>query len=84
MARKSLVQRVAVDQAKRAHNCQANRRHRVQRGDTRLKVFNGRSADHYCFACALQIVEHDLEKLRQLLPLLEPGSPAPSGSTQSG
>lgn len=66
MSRKSLVQRVEVEHAKKAHNCQANQKHRLQQGDTRLKVYNDRSADHYCRACALSIVEHDIKKLQEI------------------
>ena len=71
MARKSLVQRSEVDQAKAAHNCQANQSHRLQKGDWRLKVYKGRSHDHYCKACALGIIEQDIRKLRALTLQLE-------------
>ena len=66
MARKSLVQRSEVDQAKAAHNCQANQNHRLQKGDSRLKVYKDRSHDHYCKACALGIIEQDIKKLQAL------------------
>jgi hypothetical protein len=66
MARKSLVQRAEVDQVLKAHNCQANSRHRLERGDKRLKIWNGRSPDHYCVACAIDIIEHDIVKLQEL------------------
>jgi hypothetical protein len=74
MATKSLITRVEVDRALRAHNCQANHRHRLKRGHTRLKVRNGRSWDHYCVACALSIVQRDLSKLRLLLAEIAPSS----------
>lgn len=66
MARKSLVQRCAVDVAIRAHDCQHNRKHRLARGDKRLKVWNGRSPDHYCAACALATIKADISKLQAL------------------
>ena len=66
MATKSLVIRVEIDCALKAHNCQANARHRLERGDRRLKVRNGRSWDHYCAECAANIVERDLLKLRAI------------------
>lgn len=66
MARKSLIQRSEVEQAKAAHNCQANQNHRLQKGDLRLKVYKGRSYNHYCRACSLAIVEHDIRKLQEL------------------
>lgn len=64
MPKKSLVQRSEVDQAQRAHNCQANSNHRLERGDWRLKVHVDRSHDHYCQDCALKIIEQDIEKLQ--------------------
>lgn len=70
MARKSLVQRSEVNETKAAHNCQANRNHRLHKGDPRLRVYEGRSYAHYCRACALGIIEHDIAKLRALGLLL--------------
>lgn len=72
MATKSIVIRVEIDNAQRAHNCQANRRHRLERGHARLKVRNGRSWAHYCVPCAKAILERDVAKLRQLLGRLQP------------
>ena len=67
MARiKSLLIGVQVDQAKKSHNCQANSAHRIQGGDTRLKVRNGRSWDHYCVSCARTIIERDILELQKL------------------
>lgn len=73
MPKKSLVQRSDVDQAKRAHNCQANARHRLQQGDRRLKVHVDRSFVHYCRNCALKIIEQDIEKLQALAQKLNGG-----------
>lgn len=66
MAIKSLVIRVEIDYALNSHNCQANARHRIHRGDRRLKVRNGRSWDHYCVACAAIIIGRDIQKLTLL------------------
>ena len=66
MAIKSLVTHVEVDTAAKAHNCQASAKHRIEKGDVRLKVRNGRSWDHYCLACAKNIIGRDIEKLREL------------------
>jgi hypothetical protein len=64
MARiKSLIEQVQIDRAGKAHNCQANARHRVEKGDLRLKVRNGRSWHHYCRACAEVIIDRDIQKL---------------------
>ena len=63
---KSLRIRAEVDVAQRAHNCQGNVRHRIERGDKRLKVRNGRSWDHYCLECARTIVRRDIGALEAL------------------
>lgn len=63
---KSIIQRVEVDKARKAHNCQHNQNHRLERGDKRLKVWNQRSAENYCVACALGIIERDIAKLQEV------------------
>jgi hypothetical protein len=63
---RSIVIRVEIDHAKKAHNCQANARHRIQGGDTRLNVRNGRSWDRYCVSCAKTIIERDIIELQEL------------------
>jgi hypothetical protein len=60
------VLQVQVDQAKKAHNCQANAGHRIQGGNTRLNIRNGRSWDRYCVSCARTIIERDIAKLQEL------------------
>lgn len=73
MARiRSLVERALVDEAGRAHNCQANAQHRIQKGEKRLKVRKGRSWDHYCLECARTIVQRDIDKLEELSGNLAP------------
>jgi hypothetical protein len=72
VATKSLVIRVEVDHALKAHNCQANRQHRLERGDRRLKVRNGRGWDHYCVPCATNILMRDMGRLRALLTQFAP------------
>ena len=69
---RSLRIRAQVDVARRAHNCQGNARHRVERGDKRLKVRNGRGWDHYCLECARIIVHRDIEALEALARELDP------------
>ena len=75
MARpKSILQRVEVDVTQKAHNCQHNENHRLQKGDKRLKVWNDRSPDHYCRACGLDIIQRDVAKLQSLAQQLQ-GTP---------
>lgn len=66
MAIKSLVTRVEIDTAGKAHNCQANAKHRIEKGYMRLKVRNSRSWDHYCVGCAKKIIGRDIEKLKSI------------------
>lgn len=63
---RSLLLRVEVDVAQRAHNCQSNANHRIRRGDTRLKVRKGRSWDHYCTACATKMISNGQRALSKL------------------
>ena len=63
---RSLRIRTEVDAAMRAHKCQGNVRHCIERGDKRLKVRNGRSWEHYCLDCARRIVARDIDALDAL------------------
>ncbi len=63
---RSLLMRVEIDEAYKSHNCQANARHRIQKGHKRLKVRNGRSWDHYCVPCAVVIVDRGNAELQAL------------------
>lgn len=80
MATKSLLIRADVDIAGRAHNCQASARHRIEKGDVRLKVKKGRSWEHYCLACAKKIISLDLEKLK-ILQGMRPSSVVTEGAS---
>jgi hypothetical protein len=70
MAIKSLIIHVGIDTAGKAHNCQASAKHRIEKGDVRLKVRNGRSWDHYCLACAKSIIGRDILKLTELRKMM--------------
>jgi hypothetical protein len=63
---KSIIERVEVDEALKAHNCQHNQNHRIERGDKRLKVWKQRSPEHYCVSCALDIIARDIAELQDL------------------
>jgi len=63
---KSILQRIEVDVALIAHNCQHNQNHRLKRGDKRLKVIVDRSPEHYCVSCALEIIARDQAKLQEI------------------
>lgn len=63
---RSLITHVEIDIALRSHDCQGNLKHRITRGDTRLKVREGRGWDHYCLACAKIIVQRDIGSLQNV------------------
>ncbi len=69
--RRSLLTRIEVDEVKKAHNCQGNQRHRLERGNRRLKVRNARGWDHYCVNCAQRIVDQDIAALQDLARKLQ-------------
>src|SRR3569832_562367 len=66
MAIKSLVVRVEVDTAGRAHNNQTNTKHRIKKCDVRLKVRNGRSWNHNRQTSAETNKTRDITKLAAL------------------
>lgn len=68
---KSILKRVEVDVAQKAHNCQHNSSHRIQSGQKRLKVWKDRSYEHYCLDCASDIIKRDAERLQMLLSELQ-------------
>jgi hypothetical protein len=55
---KSLLKSLAIDQAKRSHNCQSNHNHRIQKNDHRLCVKEGRKTSCYCVECARMFLEN--------------------------
>jgi len=63
---KSILQRIEMDVAQRAHNCQHSKGHRILRGERRLKVRKDRSWEHYCVKCAQGILARDIENLKDL------------------
>ncbi len=62
-----------VDVVLRAHNCKANKGHRLQRGDKRLKVRNGGGWSHYCLDCARKMIRRDIAALEALAGELDRG-----------
>lgn len=71
---KSLLIRAVIDEAQRAHSCQRNPRHRIERGHKRLKVRKGRSWDHYCMPCAMEMMAHNTARLQELARAVEAAS----------
>ena len=66
MAIKSLVISVEIDHALKGHDCQASAKHRIVKGDLRLKVKDGRNPDYYCLPCARVMIQRGIDKLMDL------------------
>jgi hypothetical protein len=65
---KSFLVALEIDEAERAHDCQHNSAHRLQKGDVRLRVKmkKGRGYENFCKACALDAIDRDTQRLREL------------------
>jgi hypothetical protein len=81
---RSLLIRVEIDTAQRAHKCQANARHEIKRGDQRLNVRNGRGWDRYCTDCARKIVDSSLTSLSSVSVAIESGEAVSLGKDEEG
>ncbi len=68
---KSTTLRLEIDTAGRKHQCHHNKCHEVFKGQTRLKVTEDRSDEHFCRDCAIKMLKADIEKLQELLAKLE-------------
>jgi hypothetical protein len=66
MSTRLIVIAAYLDRAGSSHNCQYSKRHRISKGDQRLKIRNGRSWDHYCLPCARSIVDRSQQDLQSL------------------
>lgn len=72
MARfKSVLSRLLVDRAGRLHKCQHNARHEVRKGEIRLKLTEGRTDEHFCRNCAIQMLMIDMARLQEILDDLQ-------------
>ncbi len=74
MARhKSFLKNIKVDIVQKAHNCQHNSSHRLEKGMKRLKLSHSgqRSPEHFCKSCAIEGLNQDLKKIEKILDELE-------------
>jgi hypothetical protein len=70
---RSLLEAVRIELVKKAHDCQGNAGHRLQKGDRRLGVRNGRGWDNYCLTCGKRILEDDAARIAKVLRAIETG-----------
>ena len=68
MARpRSLVAKMEMTTAGRAHDCRSNRRHRLEKGDRRLTVWSDGRPHHYCLVCGEDFLVRGIGRLRELM-----------------
>jgi hypothetical protein len=79
---RSLLIKVEIDTAQRAHKCQANARHEIKRGDLRLNVRAGRGWDRYCMDCARKIVDGSQASLTTMSSAVESGEAVSAGEDE--
>lgn len=72
---KSFLPQLEVDHVLRAHDCQHNQRHRLERGEARLKAKVNGTHEHFCRRCALEIINRDIAKLTALADQLDGSAP---------
>jgi hypothetical protein len=63
---KSLLVSMTITEAKQAHNCRFNKKHRIEKGDARLTIKQDRNDHHYCLSCARKFIAKDIERLRSI------------------
>lgn len=68
---KSFVKNISIENAKKAHNCQHNSKHRILAGDVRVKLKDGRTAEYFCVNCALDTIQRDITRLEEIKQYLE-------------
>lgn len=72
MARpKSFIKRLAIDEAKRSHNCQHNKQHRISKGDIRLGLKGDRSTEYYCKECSIEFLKDSSNQIFKLIEQLK-------------
>ena len=68
---KSFLKNISIDTAKLTHFCKHNRKHKINKGDKRLKLKEGRASQHFCIECAKESLRKDINELSSLLTKLE-------------
>ena len=68
---KSFIKSLTVDHAKKSHNCQHNRKHRISKGDIRLGLKESRSPEYYCKDCSIKFLKKSAESIMTLLDAIQ-------------
>jgi hypothetical protein len=68
---KSFVKNISIDTAKKSHFCKHNKKHKINKGDKRLKLKESRASQYFCIECAKESLNKDINELNTLLTELE-------------
>lgn len=68
---KSFLKNISIDTAKLSHSCKHNKKHKINKGDKRLKLKEDRAFQHFCVECARESLKKDISELNALLIELE-------------
>ncbi len=72
---KSLLTPVQIGIVQRAHDCQGNSNHRLNKGDRRLEVKKERGWDYYCLECGEKMLQRDADAIQKNLNLCRDAMP---------
>lgn len=68
---KSFVKNLVIDKAKKSHNCQHNKQHRINQGDIRLGLKDGKSIEYFCKECSIEFLKNGASKISELISEIE-------------
>lgn len=72
MARaKSVLVSMEITTVGRAHDCRFNKKHRLEKGMSRLTIKEDGDEHHYCLSCARTFLLQAAERLQTLLQEVE-------------
>lgn len=63
---KSLIKNIQITEAKRAHSCKSNSKHKILKGDLRITVKEGQNERNYCIECGKRFIELAINELCEL------------------
>ncbi len=68
---KSFIKNLVIDEAKKSHNCQHSKQHRINQGDIRLGLKDSRSTEYYCKECAIEFLKNGASQVSELIFQIE-------------
>jgi hypothetical protein len=68
---KSFLKNISIDTAKSSHSCKHNKKHKINKGDKRLKLKKNRAFQHFFFFFSKESLKKDISELNAFLIELE-------------